>query len=71
MSVMRSKHSSEFKSKVALSALKGDRTINELASLYAVHPNLVKAWKKQAQEDLPMLFENKRASGSKDDNKLT
>src|SRR5438093_13502309 len=43
----RKQHSAAFKAQVALAALKGDRTANELASHYGVHPTLIHAWKKQ------------------------
>ena len=44
---IRKRHSAAFKAQVALAAVKGDRTINELASHYGVHPTLIHAWKKQ------------------------
>jgi transposase-like protein len=42
-----------FKAKVAIEAIKGEKTINEIASIYEVHPNQVSKWKKQALERLP------------------
>jgi transposase len=43
----RKQHTAAFKAQVALAALKGDRTVNELASQYGVHPTLIHGWKKQ------------------------
>jgi transposase-like protein len=60
MGRIRRKFSSEFKSKVALAALKGDRTLAELASQFQVHPHQVMAWKKQALAVLPEVFSRKR-----------
>ena len=53
-------YSAEFKAKVGLEALKGSRTINELAQLYGVHPVQVGQWKKTIQEQAGQLFGAKR-----------
>ena len=56
MSGKRRKFSGELKAKVALEALRGDRTLQEIASRHQVHPNQVGAWKRQAIEGLAELF---------------
>jgi len=61
MGTVRRRHSSEFKAKVALEALKGQKTLNELASEYGVHPVQIAQWKKQALDGMPTLFEGTAA----------
>ena len=56
---VRKKFSKDFKAKVALEALKGEKTIAEIASKYEVHPAQINSWKKQALEALPCAFERK------------
>jgi transposase len=55
----RKNHSKEFKAKVALSALKGDKTLTELSSLFEVHSNMINRWKNHAKKELPSVFTNK------------
>ena len=45
----RKQQSKEFKAKVALEALKGQKTVNEIAAEYEVHPSQINIWKKRAQ----------------------
>ena len=56
MSSKRRRFSAALKAKVALEALGGGRTLQELASQYQVHPNQVGAWKRQAVEGLREVF---------------
>ena len=51
--------SSEFKSKVALEAIRSDKTIAELASQFKVHPTQVSQWKKSALSNIPNAFNGK------------
>jgi len=57
----RRKHSGQFKFKVALAAAKGDKTINEIASDYNLHPTQISNWKKQLLTEGPMVFNSSMA----------
>jgi transposase-like protein len=52
MGTVRRRHSSAFKAKVALEALKGEKRLNELAAEYGVHPVQIAQWKKHALEGM-------------------
>ncbi len=54
----RRRFTAEFKARVALEALRGDKTIQEIASRHKVHPNQVGAWKRQAMDGLGAIFSN-------------
>lgn len=53
----RRNHSAAFKAKVAVAALKGDRTMSELAHQFDLHPNQIKQWKDQLLENVQGVFE--------------
>lgn len=53
----RKKYSSKLKAKVALAAIKGDQTTNEIASEFGIHVNQVNRWKKEALDHFSDLFE--------------
>ncbi|MBI3580563.1 MAG: transposase, partial [Nitrospinae bacterium] len=56
----RKNYSGTFKAKVALAALRGEKTLSELSSQYGVHPNLITQWKRHAVECLEEVFSAKR-----------
>ena len=53
----RRNHAPGFKAKVALAAIKGDRTLTELAEQFDVHPNQIAAWKDQLLQGAADVFE--------------
>jgi transposase len=61
MSKLRVLHNPSFKAKVALAAIKGDRTISELASRFAVHPTQIHQWRRQLVEGVEQLFVGKHS----------
>ena len=69
----RRNHSPAFKAKVALAAIKGEKTLAELAQLHDVHATQITAWKAQLVEGAPGLFgagSTGRSSGSEVDLKM-
>lgn len=64
----RKRFSSEFKAKVAMEAIRGDKTVAQLSSQYGVHTSQINTWKKTAQERLVEAFE--RGSSQPDPKKL-
>jgi len=70
MNSQRKTYTADFKARVALEALRGHKTINEIANKYSLHPNQITKWKKLALEALPQLFSDKRARAEKDDEEL-
>lgn len=71
MKKQRRKHTAEFKARVALEAIRGVKTISEIAAEFEIHPVMVGNWKKEMLEHLPELFDNKRAKKEKDTDKET
>ncbi len=58
MAGKRKQHSPTFKAQVALAALKGDKTVQQLASQFGDHPTLIHGWKKQLLAQAESLFAN-------------
>jgi transposase-like protein len=54
----RRRFTGEFKARVALEALRGDKTVQEIATKHKVHPNQVSTWKRQASDGLSQVFSN-------------
>ena len=67
----RTTYSAEFKAKLALEVIQGNRTLAEIASEAQVHPNLLTQWKRHLLESLPTVFSDKRARENKEQEALT
>ena len=67
---IRRVHPAAFKAKVALEAIKEQRTIAELAGMYSIHPTQITKWKKQALDILSGGFSEKQKKKEHDDHEL-
>ena len=70
MTTPRKRYSADFKSRIALEAVKGTKTVNEIASDHGLHPNQIAQWKKQLLQELPVLFSDKRVKANKEQEAL-
>jgi transposase-like protein len=66
----RNRYSAELKAKVAIEAIQGLKTANEIARQHQLHPNLVGLWKRQALDSLPELFSRKGDGGHAEQEQL-
>ena len=69
MAQQRRIHSADFKSKVAMEAIKERKTINEIASEFQVHTNQVLSWKKQLMSNLDIVFSDDRKNRQENEEK--
>jgi transposase-like protein len=60
----------QFKARVALEAIREEKTLAEIASQYGVHPQRIAAWKKEAQKRMAELFQDGKAGSAKDQDEL-
>ena len=70
MSHKRRQHSGEFKARVALAAIQGEKTVNELATEYGVHPVQISQWKRAIQDEAPRLLSSRRGRQEKEEQEL-
>jgi transposase-like protein len=70
MTKQRKSFSAELKARIALEAIKGQMTVNQIATHYGVHPNRVTTWKKQLLDEAPQFFARNRARAAADDDDL-
>ena len=70
MAGQRKRYSAALKAKVAIEAIKGQKTTNEIAAEYGVHPTQITQWKRQALESLPDLFSTRESRQAKSEEAL-
>ena len=70
MTTLRKKHPVKTKVKIAIEAIKGEKTTAEITSTYGVHATQVNAWKKQVLESIPEAFSAKRKKQDNDHQEL-
>ena len=63
---MRKRYEAPFKARVALAALRDDRTLSELATEFSVHGNLISQWKKRLLTNVARVFEEPAGDASQD-----
>lgn len=67
MTTTRKQHSAQFKARVAIEAVRGEKTLSQLGSQFKVHPMQIAKWRKVALEQLPELFvDGRMRKGSAD-----
>ena len=67
----RAKYSKEFKFKIALEAIKGEKQINEIAAEYKIHPVMIGNWKKQLLERGAAVFDTSKQQSEKEQKEST
>lgn len=67
---MYRQHDASFKAKVALEAVKGEKTLAQISSEFGVHPNQIRQWRNHLLEMLPDVFSNRRKTQEKEREEL-
>jgi putative transposase len=70
MGEIRRQHSGAFKAKVAVAAIRGERTMSELSSEYGIHPTVINRWRKQVLDVLPQILSGKTGPVDKNQEEL-
>lgn len=70
VSNMRKGHDAAFKARVALEALKEEKTMAQLSSEFGVHVNQIRQWRQKLLDDLPSLFSDRRKKKDKEGEEL-
>ena len=68
---MRRSHDAAFKARVALEAVKGEKTMAQLSSEYGVHVNQIRQWRKRLLDELPDVFSDRRRKQDREAEEMT
>ena len=60
MSNKKKQYGAQFKAKVALEAIRGEKTVSELASQYEIHPTMINGWKRKIWSEASQIFETEK-----------
>lgn len=60
MSNKKKQYGTQFKAKVALEAIRGEKTVSELASQYEIHPTMINGWKRKIWSEASQIFETEK-----------
>ncbi len=70
MGNMRRNHDAAFKARVALEAIREEKTVAQIAAEHGVHPNQIRQWRQKLLEEVSQLFSDRRRSAEKDSEEL-
>lgn len=66
----RKRYNAQFKAQIAIQAIQGQKTINELAAEFEIHPNQIAQWKKHLLETAPDIFSGGKAGRNRSEEGL-
>lgn len=69
--IVRKGHDAAFKARVALEAMKGEKTMAQLSSEYGVHANQIRQWRQKLLEEVPNVFSDRRRKKEKEGEEMT
>lgn len=68
---MRKRHDAAFKARVAIEALKADKTMAQISSEYGVHVNQIRQWRQRLLDEIPNVFTDHRRKKEKENEEMT
>jgi transposase-like protein len=68
---MRKSHDAAYKARVALEALRGEKTMAQISSEYSVHVNQIRQWRQKLLDEMPQVFSDRRRQQDKESEEMT